>query len=332
MENNRSNGENSREQQVRELTSYLMHKHYCENDVESLIRLFDDPMSWFGAGEEEYAVGYEKIAGLFRTFAGVVPRCSIADEEYHVLEIAPDIYLCTGRAWITTDPSTNMYLQVHQRITTVFRWKPEGFRCCHIHISNPYSAMADTELGFPTQMGKQSYEYLQECINEQKMQINAQTEMLERMSYEDSLTGLYNRNKFNQIIDQADDGQRTSLGVACFDMNGLKEINDTQGHIAGDDAILRTGKHISNAFPGRGFRIGGDEFVVIDEESDEAAFRDGVEAVCRNVESDGLSVSAGFCWRSSDCRVQEQFEEADKRMYQNKSNYYRAREHDRRRR
>lgn len=122
-------------QTVRELTSLFLHKHYCENDVEAIIEHFDDRLSWFGAGEDEYNVGTETVSGIFRKFTGMVPKCSIWDEEYDVIDISPDVYVCSGRAWIATDPSTNVYLCVHQRITTVFHWTDGTPRCCHIHIS-----------------------------------------------------------------------------------------------------------------------------------------------------------------------------------------------------
>lgn len=41
-----------KKQTIIELTSYLAHKHYCENDSEAVVALFDDPFSWLGAGEE----------------------------------------------------------------------------------------------------------------------------------------------------------------------------------------------------------------------------------------------------------------------------------------
>ena len=49
-------------QTVKELTSCLLHKHYCENDVEAIIKLFDDRLSWFGAAEHEYEVGTEIVS------------------------------------------------------------------------------------------------------------------------------------------------------------------------------------------------------------------------------------------------------------------------------
>ena len=141
-------------QAVKDATSFLLHKHYCENDVEAIIQLFDDKLSWIGAAEHEYDIGAEKISGIFRQFACMVPKCNIRDEEYHVIDISPDVYLCTGRAWISTDPSTNIYLCVHQRITAAFRWVDGSPRCCHIHTSNPYSEMTEEDVGFPTQMGQ----------------------------------------------------------------------------------------------------------------------------------------------------------------------------------
>ena len=195
-----STGEDRKIQAVKEATSFLFHKHYCENDVEAIIKLFDDKMSWFGAGENEYATGTDNISGIFRQFAGMVPKCNIWNEEYHVIDISPDVFICSGRAWIATDPSTGIYLRAHQRITAVFRWADDAPRCCHIHISNPYSEMTQEDVGFPTQIGQYTYEYLNQCIEEYKRKIKEQTEILKKLSFEDSLTGLYNRNKFNHTM------------------------------------------------------------------------------------------------------------------------------------
>lgn len=205
-------GGKTREQRVMELTSRMLHQHYCENDVEAIIAQMDDAIHWVGAAEQEYAVGLESVASIFRQFTGQVPKCNIYDEVYHVLEIAPGAYLCTGQAWIATDASTQISLRVHQRITTVFRWGEGAPSCCHIHISNPYQEMTQGDQGFPVKMAWESYRYLQEQIEKQKEQIQAQTEILLRMSYEDTLTGVYNRNKFNQVMEPAWSENKTRLG------------------------------------------------------------------------------------------------------------------------
>lgn len=69
------------ERQIIELTSFMMHKHYCENDVEPIIALMDDDIVWIGAAEQEYAIGVERVASIFRQFVGQVPKCNIGREE-----------------------------------------------------------------------------------------------------------------------------------------------------------------------------------------------------------------------------------------------------------
>lgn len=315
-------------QMVKELTSFLLHKHYCENDVETVIKAFDDRLSWIGAGENEYATGAETVSGIFRKFAGVIPKCNIWDEECDVIEISPDTYLCSGRIWIATDPSVKMYLCVHQRITMVFRWIEDTFRCCHIHISNPYTEMSQQEIGFPTQMGKHSYEYLQKCIAEQTEQMEA----LRKMSFEDSMTGLFNRNKFNDTMQNLENDTLSQLGVACIDINGLKEVNDTMGHLAGDKMIRCVADHITGMFAGKGYRIGGDEFFVLDTALKEEDFKNAVCAVSENTMRDGIHVSTGVSWRNENCNINEQFAEADKRMYAAKAEFYKLSDKDRRKR
>ena len=89
------------EKKVIELISFMVHKHYCANDIEAVIEYLDEDIVWIGAGDHEYAVGKEVI-DIFRKFAGQIPKCNISEEEYHVLTITPEVYLCSGRMWIVT--------------------------------------------------------------------------------------------------------------------------------------------------------------------------------------------------------------------------------------
>ena len=87
-----SNGVNNqttkiRKEKTKELTSYLLHKHYCENDEDALIEHFDEYFSWLGTGEQEYAVGYETVKDIFRKFSGKVIKCNISDECYGVCQV-----------------------------------------------------------------------------------------------------------------------------------------------------------------------------------------------------------------------------------------------------
>lgn len=318
------------EKEVAELTSYMVHKHYAENDAEAIIALMDEDILWLGAGEHEYAAGREDVVAIFRQFAGQVPKCNISDECYQVISLGPESYLCSGRMWIATDASTQISLRVHQRITTAFRKVNGRLRCCHIHISNPYEDMVEEDVGFPVKMASQSYRYLQEQIEKQKRMLDAQTEMLRRLSYEDALTGLYNRNKFKQVLEAPLDEGGSGLGVVCFDLNGLKRENDYRGHSAEDELICRAAGQIQAEFPGKAYRTGGDEFVVIEDAMDEAAFRAAVRAAEEGMAEHEISCSVGASWREVHCSVKEQYEEADHLMYEAKRRFYSRRENDRR--
>ena len=105
--------EDRRVQEVMELTSAMMNRYYHNNDVEFVIAQMDEDIVWLGTAEHEFAVGREIVSGIFRRFAGQVLKCNISEEEYHVLRMGPDAYLCSGRMWIATDASTGISLRDH---------------------------------------------------------------------------------------------------------------------------------------------------------------------------------------------------------------------------
>ncbi|MDO4554575.1 MAG: PAS domain-containing protein [Lachnospiraceae bacterium] len=164
-------------EQVKQEASRIMHCHYCENDFESVIDTFVPEMSWFGAGENQYLLGAEKIATAFRTFKGEIPPCRISGEEYDAYEIGKDLYVCSGRLWVSTDLSIKQLVRVHQRLTFVFKWTPEKIWCQHIHCSNPYQEMVEDEV-FPEKIGQQSYEYVKETIEQLQEEMKNKNEQI----------------------------------------------------------------------------------------------------------------------------------------------------------
>ena len=167
-------------EEVKKLASRMMHMHYCENDVEGLTALFADRFSWLGAGEGDCLTGREACIRQFMKYKGAIPKCNIWDEEYDVISPGEGIYVVMGRMWVATDPSSKMYLKVHQRVTLVFQETEDGLKCSHIHNSNPYQELLEGEL-FPEKIGRQSYDYVQERIavlEEETKQQNRQLEVI----------------------------------------------------------------------------------------------------------------------------------------------------------
>lgn len=99
------------------------------------------------------------------------------------------------------------------------------------------------------------------------LNIGLHSENLKQTAYLDSLTGLGNRTSLNMDMDSLKDNlpHNASIGIAQLDINYLKRVNDSLGHLAGDRLIQNAANAISIAFSdyGKCYRFGGDEFMVI---------------------------------------------------------------------
>lgn len=145
---------------------------------------------------------------------------------------------------------------------------------------------------------------------------------LHRLSFEDTLTSVYNRNKFNNDIEEYQREPVDDIGVAFFDLNGLKEVNDTEGHEAGDNLIKSTANAINSVFVGNTYRIGGDEFVVITPRIKREIFEQKVQNAIKKLTENNTSVSYGISWEQSSDTIEKQLTTADHLMYENKVSYY----------
>lgn len=145
---------------------------------------------------------------------------------------------------------------------------------------------------------------------------------LQKLSYEDALTSVYNRNKFNAVVDEMHYRIKDDIGIAYFDINGLKTINDNQGHQAGDKLIKDAADGINSIFIGDTYRIGGDEFVVISCHVKKEDFEKNVSKAIEKLKNNGISVSFGTSWTGTSENIDEQLSIADHLMYQNKMYHY----------
>ena len=147
-------------------------------------------------------------------------------------------------------------------------------------------------------------------------------DVLERLSYEDALTEMNNRNKYEHVIEWLKENKPQSVGVAYIDLNGLKTVNDKFGHKVGDELIKKAAKNISAVFDKKAFRIGGDEFVVIASNVSYDDFDKEVEQVISLMKKDEVSISIGRSWSDANVDILSQIHEADEKMYLDKKRYY----------
>ena len=138
----------------------------------------------------------------------------------------------------------------------------------------------------------------------------------------DSLTGLLNRNAFETDIVN---NPENITSLISLDMNGLKEINDTQGHAAGDEALLTLALCMNRALKSMqyAYRIGGDEFAIICRKTTQADVSKLIERIKKNVGETNYHCSIGFCYRSDETQsIEEILKESDVMMYAEKKRYY----------
>ncbi len=156
--------------------------------------------------------------------------------------------------------------------------------------------------------------------------MQAYTSLLEKMSFYDAMTGCGNRNAFMREKTRLENSRiDCSLGVAYFDLNNLKETNDTLGHEYGDRMIAQAGELFHRIFPAKEiYRVGGDEFVVLSVGEREEALLGKIGAMRKCLaKDDSLSISIGVAWEAHPKRVQDVIDRADQAMYAEKERYHR---------
>lgn len=216
-------------------------------------------------------------------------------------EIGPDVGSCGTAAYygrpvltadIENDPKWAPYLDLA---------KPYGLKACW---SSPIKTrdgrtVATFAFYFREKRGATALEYelVQRCIHlctiaYEYAETNARNEFL---AYRDQLTGLGNRRSFERAIEECS-GSGKPFGLLLVDIDNLKVINDSLGHLAGD-ALIRSVACELEELHGRehAFRMGGDEFAVICRKACDAARLEGMarvvlKSVATHVEVQGNTI------------------------------------------
>lgn len=153
---------------------------------------------------------------------------------------------------------------------------------------------------------------------------------LHYLSQYDQLTQLHNRTFFNEEIQRLQQQQIYPIACIYMDLNGLKVINDVQGHHHGDLMLKRFGNILIDATQNKACsvsRIGGDEFVVLMPKANLAqaeALMQEIEhrILVENHHNAGLSVAMGIAYSEQFDHLESLIKLADQNMYQSKRKHY----------
>lgn len=146
------------------------------------------------------------------------------------------------------------------------------------------------------------------------------------LSSVDMLTGVLNRNEMNERIGRIVSGEDhiRNLGIVFADINGLKRVNDNQGHFSGDKLLKHAAEILRDVFKRCDvYRAGGDEFMIIVPDTSENELKE----LCAQVKQSSLGFgkagfATGYCHVDDSQDIRKAMHTADERMYIDKAQFY----------
>ena len=164
-------------------------------------------------------------------------------------------------------------------------------------------------------------------INQMKVKSYINERKLQEVSRVDQLTGVDNRNAYELDLFSIPEKCRHNLACVYIDVNGLHELNNTEGHKFGDEMLKFVATKLREAFPnGFVYRVGGDEFIVFIPDMSMADVSYVIKALIRKVEDAGYYIAVGY--ETMGARylvVDELIDAAEMRMSMDKERFYRER-------
>ena len=142
------------------------------------------------------------------------------------------------------------------------------------------------------------------------------------LAKKDALTGVLNREAY--YVETRRDFKDITA-IISLDMNGLKGINDTYGHAAGDEALVTLALCFAKAVRVRQsvYRMGGDEFVIVCRKTSEKDVKDLVRRINENVAKTNYSCSIGYSYHEEgSIKLEDLLRESDENMYSSKAEFY----------
>ena len=166
----------------------------------------------------------------------------------------------------------------------------------------------------------------QTVVNGAKIKGYVLEDKLRVMGETDQLTGLNNRNCYEARIPLYRSSYGASICCVYVDANGLHELNNERGHVAGDEMLRCVADAVSDQFGKRdAYRVGGDEFVAfaVDVPEDEVASR--LQAARAQVSAAGYHAAMGYAFcAEKDADIDGLIVSAETEMFEDKARYYAA--------
>lgn len=149
-------------------------------------------------------------------------------------------------------------------------------------------------------------------------------ETIDEMATVDMLTGLLNRNRYEDDLKRYQKEAKIPDACIFVDVDGLHDLNNSLGHAAGDEMLCFVAKAVRRTFDSANtYRIGGDEFLIFVFDKDAEEIEAGIDEIKAEVEANDYHVSIGVEYSIVNRTMDGIVAEAEKHMYEEKREYYR---------
>ena len=145
-----------------------------------------------------------------------------------------------------------------------------------------------------------------------------------QLTKKDALTGLLNRQAYYAETSRT---YKDITAIISLDMNGLKKVNDTYGHDAGDEALETLALCFARACKVKqsAYRMGGDEFAIVCHKTSEEEVKALIERIEKYVAETKYTCSVGYSYRKDGfINLDDLLKDSDEKMYSNKAEFYRT--------
>ncbi|MCK8515445.1 diguanylate cyclase [Methylonatrum kenyense] len=302
-----------------------------QRDAEASAALASDRITGFGTGLDERVYALDRALELYARDVAEVPtpiHCRIHNSR--AIALSEDVGLVMAECDWDMQIQGQAVTMRHVRMSLVMQREQRAWKVVHKHLSQPSAAHGPGE-PYPLKEIEDRTRVLERMVQERTEALEKAQRRLERLAVTDTMTGLFNRAKADDVLsDEIRRRERSTepLSVVLMDVDHFKSINDRYGHHAGDRVLRELATLLlerSRQSDCLG-RWGGEEFLLICPATDAAGAGVLAEALRKVVAQTAFSIdhpitlSFGVAeYRLSDT-PEQLVDRADQAMYRAKRN------------
>lgn len=310
----------------------FINSYFVERNVKKCMSFFRKNICWFGTGKFEVGNSIEEVERLLEAYVRQSPEgFSIEKLWLDSREYSKNLHMVFGEYLVGKKTKKGYNFQVEIRVTYLCV-ECEG----EILISSVHTSVANDlqKVGeyFPISLMEAENNRLEAIVHEKTKEIEEQKVMLieankklQQLAITDELTGLLNQRAIIGNIRKVIKENLKKYAIMIIDIDNFKSVNDTYGHLVGNE-VIRTVGHMVKSFESHYLfsgRYGGDEFIILTENIEKALYIESKvhsNLLEYNFEGIGhkITVSIGISEWESFNSFEVFLSEADKKLYKAK--------------